>query len=272
LKNDSGFLTIGKAKLYFETAGKGAPLVFIHAGVADSRQWNNEFEYFSQDYHVLRYDLRGYGKSIPVEGDFSHLGDLLALLNSQSISLPMTLIGCSLGGTLAMDFALEYPEKVKRLVMVGSGPSGLRLDVPDHPKAAEAENAYEDGDLDRLAELEAEIWFDGMGRTSEQVDQRMRALALEMNRLALSHEALKLGERQSDSKQPAVERLAEIHIPVLIIVGENDIPYLHSAADYTEGHLSSCQKIVLENAAHLPNMDQPDAFRVAVRSFLERTA
>jgi 2-hydroxy-6-oxonona-2,4-dienedioate hydrolase len=272
LKKESGFLTVDQANLYFETAGDGDPLVFIHAGVADSRQWNREFETFSQDYRVLRYDLRGYGKSVPVEGDFSHLGDLLHFLDAQSISQPMVLIGCSMGGTLAMDFTLEYPERVKRLIMIGSGPSGLDLDVQDHPKAAEAEKAYEAGDLDTLAELEAQIWFDGMGRTSEQVDPQMRALALEMNRLALSHEAKKLGERKPNIESVAAERLAEIQIPVLIIVGENDIPYLLAAADYMEEHLSSSQKIIFENAAHLLNMDQPDEFRAVVRSFLSRSA
>jgi pimeloyl-ACP methyl ester carboxylesterase len=76
-----------------------------------------------------------------------------------------------MGGTLAMDFALEYPHKVEALVMVGSGPSGLSLEVSEHPKAEAAEEAYKVGDLERAAELEAQIWFDGIGRTASQVNQ-----------------------------------------------------------------------------------------------------
>lgn len=269
MEKESGFAKIGNANLYYEIAGEGKPLVFLHAGIADSRQWDNEFENFSQDYRVLPYDLRGHGKSVPVEGEFSHLGDLLEILNNQSLAEPITLIGCSMGGTLAMEFALEHPDRMNTLVMVGSGPSGLQLDVPDHPKMAEAEEAYENGDLDRLAELEAQIWFDGMGRTSGEVNSEMRALALEMNRLALANEALALGKRLPDTDPPAAGRLAELKIPILIVVGENDIPYLQAAADYMTENLPSSRKIVLKDAAHLANMDQPAEFQIALRTFLE---
>jgi pimeloyl-ACP methyl ester carboxylesterase len=264
-----GFVEVGSAKLYSEVAGEGQSLVFIHAGVADSRQWDNEFLHFSRDFRVLRYDMRGYGKSVPVDGEFSHMKDLIAVLDHHAFNQSLVLVGCSMGGTLAMDFALEHPERVKGLVMVGSGPSGLNLEVPDHPKMAEAEDAYESGDWDRLAELEAQIWFDGMGRSAQQVDQEMRALALEMNRLALAHDAKGLGKRMPDSDVPAAERLEELQIPVLVIVGENDIPYLQAAADIMVEHIASVQKHTLEDAAHLSNMEMPEPFQRIVRSFLE---
>ncbi|MCB0510896.1 MAG: alpha/beta fold hydrolase, partial [Bacteroidetes bacterium] len=81
----SGFINIDNAKLYYEIAGTGTPFVMVHAGVADSRQWNNEFAYFSHRYQVIRYDMRGYGKSEPVEGEFSHMSDLVSLLDALSI-------------------------------------------------------------------------------------------------------------------------------------------------------------------------------------------
>src|SRR5215210_1160925 len=105
----SGLANIDNAQLYYETAGKGMPLVMIHAGVADSRQWNNEFAFFAQNYQVIRYDMRGYGKSEPVDGEFSHMSDLVSLLNALEIQEPLVIMGCSMGGGLAMDFALTYP-------------------------------------------------------------------------------------------------------------------------------------------------------------------
>jgi pimeloyl-ACP methyl ester carboxylesterase len=132
VETEAGFVAIGNVNLYYEIAGNGQPLVLIHAGVADSRQWNNEFVDLSQDYRVLRYDLRGYGKSCPVDGEFSHMGDLIALLDKHQFHQPLILIGCSMGGSLAMDFAFEHPSSVKTLVLVSSGPSGLSLDVPSH--------------------------------------------------------------------------------------------------------------------------------------------
>ena len=102
LQTKSGFVNIGNAKIYYETAGKGMPLVMIHAGVADSRQWNNEFAVFSQSYHVIRYDMRGYGKSESVDGEFSHMSDLVSLLNTLEIHESLVIMGCSMGGGLAM--------------------------------------------------------------------------------------------------------------------------------------------------------------------------
>ncbi|HLO18417.1 MAG TPA: alpha/beta hydrolase, partial [Anaerolineales bacterium] len=187
-KTKSSFVNIDGAKIYYETAGKGIPFVMIHAGVADSRQWNNEFAFFARDYQVLRYDMRGYGKSEPVDGEFSHMSDLVSLLNALNIQEPLIMMGCSMGGGLAMDFALAHPPRVKALIMVGSGPSGLELDVPRPAKFAEVEKAFEAGDLDLVAEFETQIWFDGMDRTPEQVNQAMRKLAYEMDRQALAHE------------------------------------------------------------------------------------
>src|SRR5258705_2579993 len=135
----SGFVNIDEAHIDYETAGKGTLFVMIHGGVADSRQWNNEFALFAQDYQVLRYDMRGYGKSEPVDGEFSHMSDLVSVLNILELQEPLIMMGCSMGGGLAMDFALTHPSRVKALIMVGSGPSGLKLDVPTPAKFAEAE-------------------------------------------------------------------------------------------------------------------------------------
>lgn len=272
METESGSVEVGNAKLYYELAGEGQPLVLVHAGVADSRQWNNEFARFAQDFRVLRYDMRGYGKSLPAAGEYSHMGDLTALLDQVGINEPTVLIGCSIGGSMAMDFALAHPSKVKVLVMVGSAPSGLMLDARPHPKEAEAEEAHKTGDLERLAELETQMFFDGMGRRPQQVDQEMRRLALEMNRLALSHEAKGLGKRLPNADTPAAERLDEVEMPVLVVVGEHDEPYSLAAADYMVDKIQSARKVVLADAAHLANMDHPEQFQRAVGAFLEEVA
>jgi len=265
----SDFVNVDNARIYYETAGKGTPFVMIHAGVADSRQWNNEFAFFALNFQVLRYDMRGYGKSEPVDGEFSHMGDLVSLLNALGLQEPIVIMGCSMGGGLAMDFALIHPSRVKALIMVGSGPSGLELDVPRPAKFAEVEKAFEAGDLDLTAELETQIWFDGTDRTPQQIDQAMRKLAYEMNRKALDYEARGLGKRLPNTEIPAFDRLADLHIPVLIIVGAQDTPYILAAADYMVEKIPSARKVRMEDAAHLPNMDHPDEFQTIVKTFLE---
>jgi pimeloyl-ACP methyl ester carboxylesterase len=268
-RTKTGFVNIDGAQIYYETAGKGIPFVMIHAGVADRRQWNNEFASFAQNYQVLRYDMRGYGKSEPVDGEFSHMGDLVSILNALGLQEPIVIMGCSMGGGLAMDFALTHPSRVKALIMVGSGPSGLELDVPTPAKFAEAEKAYDAGDLDLVAELETQIWFDGTDRTPQQINQAMRKLAYEMNRKALDYEARGLGKRLPNTEMPAFDRLTDLHIPVLVIVGTHDTPYILAAADYMIEKLPSARKVTIEDAAHLPNMEQPQEFQTIVNDFLE---
>lgn len=265
---ESGLAAINGVQIYYEIAGAGQPFVMIHAGVADSRQWNNEFAEFARSFRVVRYDMRGYGKSEPVEGEFSHLQDLTALLDFLHLDEPLVLMGCSMGGGLAMNFALTHPSRVKALIMVGSGPTGLELDLPAPAKFADAEQAFLAGDLDRVAEIETQIWFDGDGRTPAQVNPAMRQLLYEMDRLALAHEVKELGKRLPDTETPAAPRLGELHSPVLIIVGAHDTPFMRAAADYMLAHLLAAQKVVIEDAAHLPNMDQPAEFAQIVTTFL----
>jgi pimeloyl-ACP methyl ester carboxylesterase len=266
--NASGLAAINGALIHYEVAGIGNPFVMIHAGVADSRQWDNEFAFFQRSFRVIRYDLRGYGRSEPVEGDFTHMQDLSALLAHVHVREPLVLMGCSMGGGLAMDFALANPPRVRALIMVDAGPSGLHLDVPKHPKADEAEKAYNGGDLDLVAELETQIWFDGIGRTASQVDQSMRKLVYDMNRRGLELDGKHLGKRLPDAPEAAAGRLGELRMPVLVIVGTHDTPYILAAADYMLDKIPNARKVTIPGAAHLPNLDQPDEFRRIVSGFL----
>lgn len=152
--------------------------------------------------------------------------------------------------------------------MVGSAPSGLELDVPTPAKFAEAEKAFEAGDLDLVCEIETQIWFDGAGRTPEQVNPSMRKLLYEMNHQALAHEVKQLGKRLPNAQTPAFERLSDLKIPVLIIIGAHDTPYILAAADYMVERIPSAQKVIIEDAAHLPNMDHPEEFQAIVTNFL----
>lgn len=266
---ESGFARVGQAQLYYEVAGAGAPFVMIHAGVSDMRQWENEFATFATEYGVVRYDKRGFGKSEPVDEEYTDLQDLRGLFDQLAVAEPAVMMGCSMGGGLAMDFALMEPNRVKALIMVSSGPSGLKLDVPELALFEEAEQAYKAGDLDRVAELETHIWFDGVNRNPAEVNQEMRKLAYDMNRLALAHDAKRLGKRGPDTETPAAERLKELKVPLLVIVGEHDEPYSLAAADHMVAHIPTARKVIMNDAAHLCNLDHPRAFQGIVRGFLD---
>jgi pimeloyl-ACP methyl ester carboxylesterase len=266
----TGFAEVNGARLYYELSGRGAPLVMIHAGIADCRMWDVEFESFSQSHLALRFDMRGYGKSMPVEGDFNLLDDLESLLAILHIRPPIILMGCSMGGGLSIDYALAHPDQVAALILVGSGPAGLELEAawPDE-LFAQSEAAFEAGDVDRVAELDMRIWFDGDGRGRDEVNSQARRKACEMARLVTEHELKGIGKHvRKPGARPAAERLPELSMPALIVIGENDLPYLKLAADFMCANLPAATKLLIPDAGHLPNMEHPDLFRRAIQDFL----
>ena len=123
----SGYLEVNKTRLYYEISGSGDPIVFIHGGFCDLRVWDDQFHTFTRDYKAIRYDLRGYGKStLPIlkEG-YKHQDDLKALL--VYLGIPKAHIcGQSLGGAIAVDFVLSYPEMCKSLIVLGPWIFGYR--------------------------------------------------------------------------------------------------------------------------------------------------
>ena len=266
----SGYAQVNSARLHYEIAGSGTPLMMIHAGIADSRMWNNEFETFAKSHQVIRFDMRGYGRSLPVEGEFNIQDDLSALLATLEIQTPLILMGCSIGAGLAIDYALTHPQDILALILVGGAPAGLEIEAeaPDE-LFARAEQAFADKDIDLVAEIDMKIWFDGFGRSADDLDPAIRQQAWEMARLVTEHELKGVGKHvRKTFDKPATARLGKLKMPVLVVIGENDLPYLRLAADYLVEHLPKAAKALIPNAAHLPNMEQPEQFQAAVRKFL----
>lgn len=266
----SGFAEFNGARLYYELAGGGEPLVMLHAGIADCRMWEAEFAAFSRSYRTLRFDMRGYGRSLPVEGDFNLQDDLEVLLDTLAIAEPLILMGCSMGGGLALDYALDQPEMVSALILVGSAPRGFEIDA-DGPDElfAQSEAAFAAGEVDRVAELDMRIWFDGVGRSPEAVNAEARRKAYAMAKLVTEHELTGVGTpvRKTEAT-PAAERLHELNMPALIVIGENDLPFLRLAADYMNEKLPKAKMALIADAGHLPNMEHPRKFQAALRDFL----
>ncbi len=266
----TGYAEINNARLYYELAGTGTPFVMIHAGIADCRMWEEEFAHFAKSHRVLRFDMRGYGKSLPVEGEFNIQDDLRALLAFLDIGAPVILMGCSIGAGLAIDYALTHPDEVQSLILVGGEPAGFEADV-EWPEElfAQSEEAFQNGDVDRVAEIDMKIWFDGFGRSAGNLNQEARKRGFEMARQVAEHEIKDIGTHvRKTFEAQAVDRLAELKMPSLVIIGENDLPFLKLAADYLSTHIPDATRALISDAAHLPNMEHPEQFRAIVEDFL----
>jgi 2-hydroxy-6-oxonona-2,4-dienedioate hydrolase len=261
----SGFIEANNTKFYYEMDGSGFPLVFVHAGIADNRMWNEQFHVFAEKYKTIRYDRRGFGKTKMVAGDFSLHGDLYEVLKALDIKQAI-FVACSQGGKTATNFTLEHPEMTKALVLVGSALGGFEFNGESPKQEAEIEEAEAAGDLERVNELEIQVWIDGQGRTPDQVDPKVRELAKDMNWIALQTPQDLGNEIPLDPA--AVNRLSEIKVPTLVVIGDRDTNWAQAASDFLAKNIPNAKKIVMNNVAHLPNMEKPEEFNEHVKIFL----
>lgn len=250
-----------------ESDGFGIPVVFLHAGVADRRMWAPQMEEFAAaGYHVVSYDRRGFGESETPNEPFSHLVDLEAVLDQLAIHAAV-LVGCSRGGALAVDFAVENPGRTIGLVLIGTSISGD--DWPEQPEEiAEIEDALEyaeqQGNLELVNKIEAHLWLDGPLEKSGRVDGEVRDLFFEMNRIALNHPKL----TKEDEPDPSIDILSTITAPTLLVVGDLDYPAIVDRHDALSDELENAFAVVIEGTAHLPSLERPDLFNPLLGEFL----
>ncbi|MBN2352986.1 MAG: alpha/beta hydrolase [Spirochaetales bacterium] len=262
-----GYADSDGARLYYEILGEGPELVLVHAGVADRRMWDDQFEAFAERFRVVRYDQRGFGETKYVDRPFSHRGDLHNLLRHLNIGRAH-LAGASAGSGIVLDFALEYPEAAASLLLIAPSVSGYRLPGPPPPQVLELIAARRAGDIDRAVELQVEVWAGG--KTDERVRERLR----DMGRRALDMQAPYLKETgflpETQPEASAADRLAEVAASVLAVYGDLDDETVGEVADALTAGCPRGRWAIIPGTAHFPNMERPAVFNRIALDFWER--
>lgn len=260
-------IEIGGATLAGLEQGDGLPVIFLHAGVCDKRMWLDQMQAVADaGWHAIAYDRRGYGEATSPDEPFSHLDDIEALLEALDIHAAV-LVGCSMGGGLAVDFALAHPGRVIGLVLVGTSITGAPWSVTAEEQAIEMaeEDAWERGDLDLLNKVQAHEWLDGPRSRSGRVGGAARALFLDMNALALNKPPL----NQEEARPDAWSRIEEVSAPTLLIVGDEDFTALVDRHETLSETMPNAFAVVLEGAAHIPSIEKPELVNSLILQFLD---
>ena len=257
----------GSAQLVGERAGTGPLLLFLHAGVADRRMWREQIVELSDHYQTVAYDRRGFGATRSADEVFSHVEDLRAVLD-QLGSSTVTLVGCSQGGRIAIDFTLAYPQRVNRLVLIAPAVSGAP-DPGAFPEEIQARLAALDEaeaakDLAKINAIETDLWLDGPTSPVGRVAGELRDLVLAMNGIALGMPPL----TQELEPAAAYARLSDLSVPVLVIWGELDFPHIKERCRHLVGAIPAAKGHEIPGAAHLPNLEQPAMINKLLREFL----
>jgi 3-oxoadipate enol-lactonase len=259
----SGQAAVNGTRLYYEISGTGSPLVLISGGgTLDRRQWDGELDVLAARFRVVRYDIRGIGRSARPTGEFSHHEDLRALLDFLHITRAV-VCGVSFGAAIAVDFALDHANMVGGVILAGPGLSSDKKASVESALALSA-LAKKEG-FDRAVDLITGMpSFVSPGNRSAR--RRMRDIYRD-NRDVFDA-SFPLVTLWQPAMPPASERLTQIKAPTLVVVGGHDTPAIAANADRLASSIAGAQKVVIAGAGHMVNMDAPVEFCRAVLAFL----
>jgi pimeloyl-ACP methyl ester carboxylesterase len=265
--SESGFLETDDARIYYEMEGEGHPMVLIHAGVANLRMWDDQVSALSPRYRVIRYDTRGYGQTVTEDVEFSNRGDLAALLDHLEVPSAYVL-GASRGGTIALDFTLEFPNRVDALIFVAGGVGGFETETDPSTIAQfqEAERRWEARDWDWLTAFETSYWVDGPGQAPHRVDPGIRSRVEDW--IGSNYRAEKAEGRPLPLIPSAAGRFDQIRVPTLVVVGDLDDADTRQSCEHLATTVESARLEVFEGAAHMLNLEQPERFNRVLLQFL----
>lgn len=247
-------------------------VVLIHAGVASLRMWEPLAVPLASTRRVLRYDTRGFGETTTADVHFSDVDDLVAVMDAAGIDRAV-LVGASRGGRIAIDAALEHPDRVTGLVTIGSNPSGFpEVDLTERENELfdELDDLLARGENEKLNRREAELWAAGPTRDVLELDPEFLRLASELNADNLKRFADQATPVPLES--PAYYRTVDIEVPTLVVVGEHDLSGELAAAEYLLSTVPNSSGARFPDSAHLPSVERPQEFERVLTEWLSENS
>jgi pimeloyl-ACP methyl ester carboxylesterase len=254
------------ATIRCDTVGEGPDVVFLHPGLWDRRVWDRQMETFpAAGFRATRYDLRGSGGSSRSASEpYSHVGDLIAVMDALGIERA-AIVGCSMGGRVAIDTVLTHPDRAWALAAVAAGLGGFEPLQEEEDWWDDAfagfEEAVEAGELEKARDIELHVWAP-LG-TDDPAGLAIRRIAFDnMHELTMDTSA------EMEIDPPAAHRLSEIDTPTIVLKPEHDPSYMRRTSDLISTGIPDARLVLIEDADHVVNLRQPERFDDVVLGFL----
>ncbi len=249
---------VNGARLWYDEAGAGEPVVLLHSGLTDSGLWEGVAALLAARFRTIRTDARFFGRSVGPLAPFSPVEDVLGLLDELALER-VALVGASFGGQVAIDLALEAPERVRALVAVTPALSGYDGEAYTPGQEAEYEAAIAAGELERAAEVDFAVWAP-LG-----VDARIRELWAETP----DAKRLPPGIDLIPPRKPAAGRLGELVVPTLVVTAAHDPAAFRAIGPLVAAAAPDARHVELDSDHYLP-LREPKALAAVVLDFLSR--
>jgi pimeloyl-ACP methyl ester carboxylesterase len=257
--------------LAHDLIGEGPDLVLLHQAIGDRHLWDDQWPWLTAEYRVLRPDHRGFGESPLTVEPFTRAGDVAELMEAVGMG-PAIVVAGSMSGRVALELTVARPELVRGLVLIGPAVTGWTDRSAAMLAFAEGEEAaLERGDLDEAVALNLRTWLDGEGRERAMVSDERRQALDAMVRDSLQ-QLLDLGADDGEEflVADAHERLGEIDVPTVVLVGEHDVSDHRAIAAHLAKRIPGAELWVLPGVAHAPNFEDPEGFAPVLREALAR--
>jgi pimeloyl-ACP methyl ester carboxylesterase len=260
----SGYLDVSGSKIYYEQAGSGPALVLLHDGLLPSTTWDELWEPLASKHQVIRYDRRGYGRSELPTKPYSSTEDLWQILTHLKVQHAV-VVGSSSGGALAIDFAIEHPEMVDGLFLIGPVLHGMEFTEAFRERAKRNNEPMEHDDVNAWARNWAQDKF-LVGSASDKARRKI------YEQLVKNGKKLKKFDNALEEKlSPAAsQRLGQVKAPTLILVGESDIADVGEHCKTIHGGISASDLIVVKAAGHLIQLEKPSEVSKRLEEFAPR--
>lgn len=273
-------VTANGARLHVVDEGDPADpaILLVHAGIAELRAWDEcAPPLAAAGYRVIRFDQRGYGRTVTEDVAYTGHEDVIAVLDALGVG-KAALVGNSMGGSISFDTAIAFPDRVAAVIGVCAGLGGFEAPSTDEEErlflemeAVEAaweaaSGAERTAHLEHLLDLETRFWVDGPGQPTDRVPPQLRDDLTSWNRAHAADDRVQ-GDR-SPLEPRAATRLEELRCPVLAIAGDLDVSDVAATADFLAANAPNARAVHLPGVAHMVGMEAPDALVDLVVDFL----